>query len=749
MMLNVSATLSPSRNKDTRTQVREQLEKEHAGISPSAIKNQLRAVYSPLSGSKNAPPGDTKTLLDMYADVGTPIGRFSLESGLGFDFSPSSGSNRSVRSAITVDSPATAGSSSSVDHDDDGDLHQEEQEQQGEGPTSVPSPPLPSSGAVAVTDDDSICSALLAISDMLDDVPPTLVVSPLPLDGCENGFGGSDFWETSVIRELRDGPIFSTGGPNFNTTTTERLLLSDDDGDGPPISGCYSAPGIDGNNDDKHQHQHQHQQKQQKPRWLEDEKDQVPMSAFEVIMDQVLKKAKTEMMTGVTRVVEDVLANLSGDIHLELTKMKSASGLNHGAVGAMDPVPPLTPPPPRPATLPPRTPPAGISSLLLPSPASQISLASAAHGSVDPAFASPFAAPAAMAAATAADGSFSVGAQSTDFAAVAAAAAETIFLSAAGVFGDDDGDSATPTASATTPATTTSVAATVGDELIGVAAVPVSAGHDQTHFVATTAATMSAPTPLPLATSIVTNLPAAADTSPPPTMPIDLSSPVTGNESVDASATGTTGVPDLSRSEEVLSPPTDACRGANNPDDAVAFPTTSAAVSTSNHNGASTPPGVLATACNLTTTPTPSATPTSDAAAICPTPSPGGTTTAAVTSPAPKSTVPRLAGTAATTTTTATAAAGSSPTPRSAVPLLAGTTPTVTAAAAAAAAAAAGTSQTAVSTVPLLAAATPTATAAAAAAAGSSPTPRSAVPLLAETTATAAAAAAAGTSPAP
>lgn len=41
MMLNVSATLSPSRNKDTRTQVREQLEKEHAGVSPSAIKNQL------------------------------------------------------------------------------------------------------------------------------------------------------------------------------------------------------------------------------------------------------------------------------------------------------------------------------------------------------------------------------------------------------------------------------------------------------------------------------------------------------------------------------------------------------------------------------------------------------------------------------------------------------------------------------------------------------------------------------------
>ncbi|CAN0325908.1 unnamed protein product [Ectocarpus sp. 8 AP-2014] len=205
-----------------------------------------RAVYSPLSGSKNAPQGDTiKTLLDMYADVGTPIGRFSLESGLGFDFSPSSGANHSVQSAITVDSPATAGSSSSVvGHDDDGDLHQEdEQEQQGEGPTSVPSPPLPSSGAVAVTDDDDAAySVLLAITDILDDVPPTLVVSPLPLNSGNNGFGGSDFWETSVIRELRDGPIFSTGGPNFNTTTTERLLLSDDDdGDEPPFSGYYSV----------------------------------------------------------------------------------------------------------------------------------------------------------------------------------------------------------------------------------------------------------------------------------------------------------------------------------------------------------------------------------------------------------------------------------------------------------------------------------------------------------------------------
>ncbi|CAN0514374.1 unnamed protein product, partial [Ectocarpus sp. 8 AP-2014] len=351
------------------------------------------------------------------------------------------------------------------------------------------------------------------------------------------------------------------------------------------------------------------------------------------------------MMTGVTRVVEDVLANLSGDIHLELTKMKSASGLKHGAVGAMHPVPPLTPPRPRSATLPPRTPPTGISPLLLRSPASKISLASAARGSVDPAFASPFAAPAAMATATAADGSFSGGPQSPDLAAVAAAAAETIFFSAAGVFGDDDGDGATPTASATTPATTAGVTATVADEPVGVAPAPVSAGHDQALSVATTAATMSAPTPLHSATTIVTNLLAAATTSPPPVMPFDLSSPVTGNESVGASATGTTGVPDLSRSEAILSPPTDACCGANNPDDAVAFPTTSAAVGTSNNNGASTPPGVLAAARNLTTTPTPSAAPTSDAPAICPTPSPGGTAVAAGTSPPPASTVPLLVGT--------------------------------------------------------------------------------------------------------
>ncbi|CAM9750194.1 unnamed protein product [Ectocarpus sp. 4 AP-2014] len=773
MMLNVSATLSPSHNKDTRTQVREQLEKEHAGGSPSAIKKQLRAVYSPLSGSKNAPQGDNKTLLDMYADVGTPIGRFSLESGLGFDFSPSSGANHSVQSAITVDSPATAGSTSGVDHDDDGNLHQEEQEQQGEGPTSVPSPPLPSSGAVALTDDDAACSALLAISDMLDDVLPTLVVSPLPLNGGNNGFGGSDFWETSVIRELRDGPIFSTGGPYFNTTTTERLLLSDDDGDEPPFSGCYSAPGIDCNNDNNQQHQHQ--QKQQKPQWLEDEEDQVPMSGFEVIVDQVLKKAKTEMMTGVTRVVEDVLGNLSGDIHLELTKMKSAAGLKHGAVGAMEPVPPLTPPPPRSTTLPPRTPPSGISPLRQCSPASKNSLASAARGSVDPAFASPFAAPAAMAAATAADGCFSGGPPSPNFAAVAAAAAETIFLSAAGVFGDDDGDSATPTASATTPATTTGVTATVADEPIGVAAVPVSAGHDQVLPVVATAATMSAPTPLLSTTAVVTNLLAAATTSPPPMMPIDPSSSVTKNESVDASATGTTGFPDLSRNEEVLSPPTDACRGANNPEDAVASPTTSAAVSTSNNKGASTPPGVLAAARNLTTTPTPSAAPTSDAPAICPTPFPGGTAAVAGTSPPPASTVPLLVGTTATAAATAAVVVGAKSPSTPAVPLVlpspgstpkgiierelkvdialnpivvrnSATTPTGSAAptvdapaiypahppSGTAAAAAAGISPTPVFTVPLLAEITATA-AAAAAAAGSSSTPTSTVPLAATT----------------
>lgn len=41
MMLNVSSTLSPSRNKDTRTQVREQLEKELGGVSPSQTKSQL------------------------------------------------------------------------------------------------------------------------------------------------------------------------------------------------------------------------------------------------------------------------------------------------------------------------------------------------------------------------------------------------------------------------------------------------------------------------------------------------------------------------------------------------------------------------------------------------------------------------------------------------------------------------------------------------------------------------------------
>ncbi|CAB1118862.1 unnamed protein product [Ectocarpus sp. CCAP 1310/34] len=458
----------------------------------------------------------------------------------------------------------------------------------------------------------------------------------------------------------------------------------------------------------------------------------------------------------------------------------------------MDPVAPLTPPPPRSATLPPRTPPAVISSLLLRSPASQMSLASAARGSVDPAFASPLAASAAMAAATAADESFSGGAQSTDFAAVAAAAAETIFRSATGVLGDDDGDSATPTASATTPATTTGVTATVADEPIGVAPVPVSAGHDQALSVATTAATMSAPTPLPLSTAIVTNLLAAATTSPPPMMPIDLSSPVTSNESVGASATGTTGVPDLSRREEVLSPPTDACCEPNHPDDAVASPMTSAAVGSSNNNGASTPSGVLAAARNLTTTPTPSAAPISDAPAICPTPSPGGTAAAAArTSPPPASTVPLLVGTTATAAATAAVVVGAMSPSTPAVPLVLpspGSTPkgiierelkvdnalnpiavrnsattltdsaapTVDAPAiypapppsgtaattAAAAAAAAGISPTPVFTVPLLAGSTPTAAAVAVAVAGSSPTTKSTAPLLAGTTCTATTAAA-------